>query len=96
MEAEPLDPLIHQPTRLRVMALLVRNREAPFTWVHETLGLTPGNLDSHVSRLAEAGYVTQWRALTAHGFQSRLAITPGGDQAYQAYLRALRALIEVG
>src|SRR5437879_2595256 len=91
---DDLDPLIHQPTRLRIMALLVRNREAPFTWVYESLGLTPGNLDSHIGRLAAAGYVKQWRALTAKGFHSRLAITDPGEAAYQAYLKALRSLIE--
>ncbi len=89
-----LDPLIHQATRLRVMALLARNREAPFTWMQETLGLTPGNLDSHVQRLVEAGYVHQWRALTASGFQSRVRLTPEGDAAYRAYLAALRAVLE--
>lgn len=89
-----LDALIHQPTRLRVMTLLVRNREAPFTWIQGELGLTSGNLDSHVQRLAEAGYVEQGRALTPGGFQVRVRITPAGDAAYQAYLRALRSLLE--
>jgi DNA-binding MarR family transcriptional regulator len=89
-----LDPLIHQATRLRVVALLARNREAPFTWIQETLGLTSGNLDSHVQRLAEAGYLESRRALTPAGFQARVAITPAGDAAYQAYLAALRAVLE--
>jgi DNA-binding MarR family transcriptional regulator len=91
---EALDPLIHQSTRLRVMALLARNREAPFTWIQETLGLTSGNLDSHVQRLGEAGYLESHRALTSSGFHVRVAITPAGDAAYQAYLQALRGVLE--
>ena len=54
MDLPPLDPVIHQATRLRIMALLFRNRSGTFTWVRDTLGLTDGNLDAHVTRLEQA------------------------------------------
>lgn len=88
-----LDPLIHQPTRLQIMALLFRNRRAAATWVRDTLGLTDGNLGSHAERLAEAGYVQSARALTPGGFQVQLAITEAGDRAFRAYLVSLRRLV---
>lgn len=88
-----LDPVIHQAARLQVMSVLHRNRSAGFTEVQQRLGLTPGNLDSHVGRLVEAGYVERGRALTAAGFQVRLRITPKGLAAFQEYLAALRDLV---
>jgi hypothetical protein len=94
MDAAPLDPLIHQVTRLRIMTVLVKNRDAPFQWVQETLRLTPGNLDSHAGKLAAGGYLRMWKALGANGFQVRLAITPEGDRAFEAYLEALRSILD--
>jgi DNA-binding MarR family transcriptional regulator len=91
---DDLDPLIHQSTRLRLMMLLHRNREAPFTFLQSALELTPGNLDSHLTRLGAAGYVESGRVLTPGGFQVRVRITPAGDAAFQAYLRRLRSLLE--
>jgi DNA-binding MarR family transcriptional regulator len=94
MGPEPLDPVIHQVARLRVMALLNRNRTASFVWVRDTLGLTDGNLGSHMARLTSAGYATSGRVLTRSGFQVWLRITPAGDDAYRSYLAALRSYLE--
>jgi DNA-binding MarR family transcriptional regulator len=94
MTAEPLDPVIHQVVRLRVMALLSRNRAASFVWVRDVLGLTDGNLGSHMFRLVSAGYAESNRTLTRSGFQVWLRITPAGDEAYRTYLTALRTYIE--
>jgi len=88
-----LDPIIHQATRLRIMALLFRNRTAAFTWARDTLGLTDGNLDTHTKRLEDAGYIRRGRVLTTGGFQVRLRITPEGDAAFRAYLEALRVYL---
>lgn len=91
MDLPKLDGLIHQRTRLRIMALLHRNRRAAFTWIQETLELTPGNLDSHVARLEEAGYLERGRVLTDGGFQVEVTITAEGDEAFEAYLSDLEA-----
>lgn len=94
MDLPELDPLIHQRTRLGIITLLYRNREAALTWVRNQLELTFGNLDSHASRLEEAGYIERRRKLTPDGFQVRLRITEEGDRAYREYLAALRAYLE--
>ena len=94
MTTAPLDPVIHQVVRLRVMALLSRNRAAPFVWVRDVLGLTDGNLGSHMARLVSAGYAGSARRLTRSGFQVWLHITPAGDAAYRAYLAVLRAYLD--
>ena len=76
------------------MALLCRNRTGSFVWVRDTLGLTDGNLGSHMSRLSAAGYAASERVLTRTGFQVWLRITPAGDAAYRTYLAALRSYLE--
>jgi DNA-binding MarR family transcriptional regulator len=88
-----LDPIIHQPTRLRIMVLLYQNRQAAATWVRDALGLTDGNLGSHTQKLVDAGYLEQGRALSAQGFQLRLKLTPKGEQAFAAYLAGLKSML---
>src|ERR1051326_6735114 len=89
-----LDPVVHQEVRLQLMALLYRNRQAAATWLRDRLGLTDGNLGSHLARLAEAGYAAQERMLPRRGFQVRCRITAEGDAAFRAYLTELRGLLD--
>lgn len=95
MALPTLDPVIHQATRLRIMALLYRNRVASFTWIRDTLGLTDGNLDTHAAKLEEAGYLKRGRALEVGGFQVKMKITPEGDVAFRVYLEALRSYLAI-
>jgi DNA-binding MarR family transcriptional regulator len=88
-----LDPVIHQHTRLQILAALHRNREASFVRLQEGLGLTPGNLGSHAGKLEEAGYIASRRVLVGLAFEVRYRITEEGAAAFRAYVAALRALV---
>jgi DNA-binding MarR family transcriptional regulator len=90
---EPLDPLLHQPTRLEVMAYLYRNRQAAFTAIRDALGITAGNLQSHGTKLQAAGYVDIHRVF-AGVFEVRWSITPAGEKAFEAYVAQLRSLVK--
>jgi DNA-binding MarR family transcriptional regulator len=89
----PLDPVIHQATRLRIMAALQRSREATFPGLRDALGLTDGNLASHAAALEKAGYLESRRVLTALHFELRYRITPAGDEAFRAYVTELLGLL---
>lgn len=86
--------VIHQPVRLRMMALLYRHRDVAFTRVRDELGLTDGNLAAHAKRLEEAGFVEARRALGSGGFEVRHRITPAGSAAFKDYLAWLRAFLQ--
>ena len=88
-----LDPVIHQPIRLRILAALYRNRQASFTNLRDGLGLTAGNLASHAARLIEAGYVESGRVLAGINFEVRYRITPQGNDAFRAYVDNLQSLL---
>lgn len=91
--AAGLDPAIHQEVRLRILAVLYRNRQASFTHLRDGLELTAGNLASHVGRLIEAGYLESGRVLTGVNFEVRYRITAKGDQAFRGYVEALKGLL---
>lgn len=91
-----LNPLIHQPTRLRIMAALVALNEGDrveFTFLQNLLGLTPGNLSVHLQRLEEAGYVTVEKAFVKRRPKTWVAATPEGRDAFAAHLDALEAIL---
>lgn len=94
MRPPRLDPLIHQPTRLQILAVLFRNREVLSRDLRQALGLTPGNLASHVATLEESGYIKSGPVLVDLSFQVRHRITEAGAEAFRDYLRSLRSFLE--
>lgn len=86
--------LVHQPTRLQVMGLLWTERDVGFGEARRALGLTEGNLASHVATLEKAGLLTSRRVLLRKGFQVRLTLTPAGSAAFGRYLAVLREYVE--
>lgn len=89
-----LDALIHQRTRLSILAALHRNRQASFTDLRDGLDLTGGNLKSHADKLEDAGYIESFRALVGTEFETRYRITDEGSEAFQDYLEDLESLLE--
>ncbi len=90
----PLDPVIHQQSRLQILAVLYRNGRASFTDLRDGIGLTAGNLASHATRLEEKGYIRAMRRLSGAGLEAQYAITRDGCVAFEAYLESLVGLVE--
>ena len=95
--AVPLDPVIHAQARLRIMATLAglpRGDEMVFPRLREMLGMTAGNLSTHLSRLEEAGYVSQSKTFMGRTPATYLALTTRGRAAFEEYTRALREMLD--
>jgi DNA-binding MarR family transcriptional regulator len=97
MTTDALDPLIHVPARLRIVVTLATLPEGDtlsFTRLQQMLGLTPGNLITHLRKLEETGYLSTQK--TGYGAASRtsVALTNRGRAALDAYTETLRKLLE--
>lgn len=91
-----LNPLIHQSTRLRIMAALVsldKGEKADFTFLRDLLGLTDGNLSIHIQRLEEAGYVAVEKTFVGRRPKTWIMATPEGRDAFAAHVDALEEII---
>jgi len=84
-----LDPAIHQPTRLRLLMLLAGVESADFTFLLRTLGVTKGNLSSHMSRLEEAGYVEVIKSFDGKIPNTAYSLTRNGRSSLEEYWRAI-------
>ena len=76
-----LDRVIHEPARLRIVALLAGVEEADFLWLLRESALTKGNLSSHVARLEEAGYVAVEKSFRGKIPLTLLRLTDAGRSA---------------
>jgi DNA-binding transcriptional ArsR family regulator len=88
-----LDRVIHEPARLRLIALLAGVDEAEFLWLQRESGLTKGNLSSHLGRLEEAGYVEVRKLFRGKIPLTILKLTRSGARAFESYKKDLRGLL---
>ena len=96
MTTDELDPLIHVPTRLKIVATLAALPDGDalsFTRLQDMLGLTPGNLIIQLRKLEEAGYLSSEKTGNGAASRTTVALTSRGRAALDAYTRALRALL---
>jgi len=96
MTADELDPLIHVPARLRIvatLAVLPSGDALTFSRLQDMIGLTAGNLITHLRKLEDAGYISTEK--TGNGVASRTTVelTRQGRAALEAYTSALRGLL---
>jgi DNA-binding transcriptional ArsR family regulator len=96
MTTDALDPLIHVPARLRIVATLAALPDGDtlsFTRLQNMIGLTPGNLITHLRKLEDAGYLSTEK--TGNGVASRtsVALSSRGRAALDTYTTALRDLL---
>ena len=96
MNDDALDPLIHVPTRLRIVATLAALPDGDtlsFTRLQDMIGLTPGNLIIHLRKLEEADYINSEKTRNGTVSITTVALTGTGRAALGAYTRALRDLL---
>jgi DNA-binding MarR family transcriptional regulator len=96
MNDEELDPVIHVPARLRIMvtlATLPEGDDLSFTRLGEVIGLTPGNLITHLRKLEAAQYVTTVRSGRGVTARTSISITRQGRSALDRYSAIVRDLL---
>jgi len=97
MTDEGLDPVIHAPARLRLMVTLTSLPEGDnlsFTRLQDLIGLTPGNLITHLRKLDDAGYVQINKTGGGVSALTTVALTRDGRAALDRYTASLRELLD--
>ena len=88
--------VIHQSTRLKIMATL---RGMPpgelveFTRLKAILGVTDGNLGTHLNTLEQAGYVEVEKDFAANRPRTRVMLSKTGRRAFEDYVAYLQGII---
>jgi DNA-binding MarR family transcriptional regulator len=97
MSDDELNPVIHVPARLRIMVTLATLRDGDdlsFTRLQDMIGLTPGNLITHLRKLEDAGYVTTVKSGSGVTARTAISLTRDGRAALDRYTAVLRDLLD--
>ncbi len=87
-----IDRTIHEPARLALLTALSACKSADFLYLQRLIGLTPGNLSSHLSRLEEAGMIWVEKEIRAKRPHTRVGLTGAGREAIERHWQQLQAL----
>lgn len=92
-----LDETIHQPTRLRIMTMLVAQAgdgRLAYGFIQQALDLTGGNLTTHLRRLEEAGFLETTKTFEDSKPRTWVSATEAGRRAYASYLSNLQQALD--
>lgn len=89
-----LDRVVHSPPRLMILAYLAAVDSVDFIFLMNQVGLTRGNLSSHLNTLEEAGYVSIQKEFVEKVPRTLIRLTDAGRRAVQAYREQMRSVIE--
>ena len=89
-----LDRTIHSPARLMILAYLGAVDSADFIFLMNQVGLTRGNLSSHLKPLEEAGYINITKEFVDKVPRTLINLTDKGREAIQAYREQMRTIID--
>lgn len=89
-----IDETIHQRTRLAIMAALAGVESLDFGELKAALGLSDGNLSTHLSALERAGYVELAKAFVGRKPRTTIAQTAKGRRALAKYVNILQGILD--
>jgi DNA-binding MarR family transcriptional regulator len=88
-----LDRVIHEKGRMAIMSMLAATAELSFTELRDALGMTDGNLTTHIRTLQEAGYVSVTKSFQNRRRLTTCSLTEAGRGAFGSYINLLEQIV---
>ncbi len=92
---DKLDKTIHEKGRLGIMTLLATRPSWSFQDLKSELGMSDGNLVSHLRTLHDAGLVSVTKEILDRP-QTSYGLTAKGRTAFREYLAVLEQIVNAG
>lgn len=89
-----LDKAFENRTRLGIMSTLMVNDSQDFNTLKELLGVTDGNLASHLKSLEKSKYITYKKEFLARKTNTCYSATPLGKNAFKKHINAIEQLLK--
>lgn len=90
---EELDPIIHQPARLKIITNLYVVDEADMIFLKNKTGLTWGNISSHATKLEETEYLEIEKKIVEKKTRTTLRLTEKGKTAFEKYRESILEML---
>jgi DNA-binding MarR family transcriptional regulator len=89
-----LDRVIHEKGRLAIVSMLAASPELSFTDLRDSLGMTDGNLTTHIRTLQQAGYLSVTKSFQNNRPLTTCALTTAGRKAFSHYINLLERIVQ--
>lgn len=86
------DNAFENKTRLGIMSALLVNDYLDFNTLKELLGVTDGNLASHLKYLEKSGYITYKKKFIGRKTNTNYSATTSGIDAFKKHIKAIEQL----
>lgn len=91
---ENLNKTFDSRVRLGIMSTLMVNDQINFNDLKQLIGVTDGNLASHIKALEEIGYLKVNKGFVGKKTNTTYTITKLGERSFQQHLAALEKMIK--
>lgn len=91
-----INRIVHEPVRLAILTVLSSAREADFNFLLTALGVTRGNLATHINKLDAVGYVEIRKRFRGKIPHTSYRLTPAGRRAFREYWTNMRGAAPSG
>jgi len=89
-----LDKVIHEKGRMAIMSMLAAAPELAFTELRYALGMTDGNLTTHIRTLKRSGYVSVAKNVQNNRSRTTCVLTAAGRKAFREYVALLDGIVK--
>ncbi|TFG49951.1 MAG: transcriptional regulator [Anaerolineales bacterium] len=92
-----LNETIHQPVRLRIMAVLVtlkKDESVDFSYLRDLLEVTDGNLGAHLRKLEESDFININKEFVDRKPRSFISVTTTGRLVFDEHVAALELILK--
>jgi len=91
---EHLDKTLEHRVRLQIMSALIANNSFDFSGLKDILGVTDGNLASHMKALEKEKYISISKTFIDKKPNTKYKVTDKGRMAFKKHLDALEAVLK--
>lgn len=87
-----INRIVHEPVRLAILKTLCSAKEVDFNFLLTILGVTKGNLASHIEKLQTAGYLSVKKEFRGKMPHTTYRVTPAGRREFRRYWNNMKEL----
>jgi len=94
IQLPPIDDLLHEPARLRLLAFLAVVQRTDFTYLLKLTGMSKGNLSVQMNKLGDAGLVQIEKSFAGKRPRTVYELTREGREALRTYKKNLKITLD--
>lgn len=88
-----LDEIFHSRIRLAISSILIANGEVDFVTLKNQVKATDGNMNTHLKKLEESGYVSVTKTFEGRKPVTYYKLTKHGNDSFKEYVSRLEQFI---